>query len=144
MKKSKSISFTAGFFFYFLIASYYNHAKDIYTPLVQSIKDGNVFMGVMFGLEMLSILTIATCIVLLIRNISKGVFFAKSNFIYFYTMGYAFMLPVLDYAVIGRFICKIDIQIDFALYIAAGTFMFLLAEIFRHGYRMKEEQDLIV
>ena len=144
MKSTKSISFTAGFFMYFLSVSYYNHADDIYVPLKQSIMEGNIAMAVMFGLELLTILTIATSIVLLIRNISKGRFFVKRNFICFYIMGCAFYLPVFDYAIIGRFICQIDIQIDFALYIAAGTFMFLLAEIFRYGYRLKEEQELTI
>ena len=101
-------------------------------------------MAIMFGLELLAVLTIATSIILIVRNIIKGRFFTKRNFICFQIMGYAFYLPVIDYAIIGRFICQVDIQIDFALYIAAGTFMFLLAEIFRYGYRLKEEQDLTI
>jgi hypothetical protein len=144
MKSPKSISFTAGFFVYFLFVSYYNHAEDIYTPLKQSIIDGNISMAIMFGLEVLSILTIATSIVLIIKNISEGLFFTKRNFICFHIMGCAFYLPVLSYAIIGRLLCLADIQIDFALYIAAGSFMFLLAEIFRYGYRLKEEQDLTI
>ena len=129
---------------YFLFVSYYNHAEDIYTPLKQSIIDGNISMATMFGLELLAVLTIATSIILIVRNIIKGRFFTKRNFICFQIMGCAFYLPVIDYAIIGRFICQADIQIDFALYIAAGTFMFLLAEIFRYGYRLKEEQDLTI
>ena len=144
MKSPKSISFTAGFFVYFLFVSYYNHAEDIYTPLKQSIIDGNIPMAIMFGLEVLSILTIATSIVLIIKKISEGLFFTKRNFICFHIMGCAFYLPILSYAIIGRLLCRVDIQIDFALYIAAGSFMFLLAEIFRYGYRLKEEQELTI
>jgi hypothetical protein len=144
MKSPKSISFTAGFFVYFLFVSYYNHAEDIYTPLKQSIIDGNISMAIMFGLEVLSILTIATSIVLIIKNISEGLFFTKRNFICFHIMGCAFYLPVLSYAIIGRLLYQVDIQIDFALYIAAGSSMFLLAEIFRYGYRLKEEQELTI
>jgi surface polysaccharide O-acyltransferase-like enzyme len=59
-------------------------------------------------------------------------------------MGIAFYFPIFDYAIIGRFICNIDVQMDFALYLAAGSFMLLLAEIFRYGYRLKEEQDLTI
>ncbi|MBO5252085.1 MAG: DUF2975 domain-containing protein [Bacteroidaceae bacterium] len=73
-----------------------------------------------------------------------GRFFSKRNFICFYVMGCAFYVPIIDYAIIGRFICQINIEIDYALYIAAGTFMFILAEIFRYGYRLKEEQDLTI
>ena len=101
-------------------------------------------MAIMFGLELLSILTIATSIALIIKNICKGLFFTKRNFICFYTMGCAFYLPILSYAIIGRLLCQIDIELDYALYIAAGTFMFLLAEIFRYGYRLKEDQDLTI
>jgi hypothetical protein len=101
-------------------------------------------MAVMFGLELLSILTIATSIILIIKNICKGVFFTKRNFICFHIMGCAFYLPILSYAIIGRLLCQIDIELDYALYLAAGTFMFLLAEIFRYGYRLKEEQDLTI
>ena len=81
MKSTTSISFTAGFFMYFLFVSYYNHAEDIYTPLKQSIIEGNISMMIMFGLNLLSILTIAASIILLIKNISNGRFFAKRNFI---------------------------------------------------------------
>ena len=129
---------------YFLFVSYYKHSEDIYTPLKQNIAEGNISMAIMFGLELLAVLTIATSIILIVRNIIKGRFFTKRNFIFFQIMGYAFYLPVIDYAIIGHFICQVDIQIDFALYIAAGTFMFLLAEIFRYGYRLKEEQDLTI
>ena len=59
MKSTTSISFTAGFFMYFLFVSYYNHAEDIYTPLKQSIIEGNISMAAMFGLDLLAILTIA-------------------------------------------------------------------------------------
>ena len=144
MKSTTSLSFTAGFFVYFLFVSYYNHAEDIYTPLKQSIIDGNIPMATMFGMELLSILTIATSIFLIIKNICKGLFFTKRNFTCFYTMGCAFYLPILSYAIIGRLLCQIDIELDYALYLAAGTFMFLLAEIFRYGYRLKEEQDLTI
>ena len=144
MKSTTSISFTAGFFMYFLFVSYYNHAKDIYTPLKQSIIEGNISMAAMFGLDLLAILTIAICIILVIKNISNRRFFTKRNFICFYIMGIAFYFPVFDYAIIGRFICQVDVNIDFALYLAAGSFMLLLAEIFRYGYRLKEEQDLTI
>ena len=129
---------------YFLFVSYYNHSEDIYTPLKQNIAEGNISMAIMFGLELLAVLTIATNIILIVRNIIKGRFFTKRNFIWFQIMGFAFYLPVIDYAIIGRFIFQADIQIDFALYIAAGTFMFLLAEIFRYGYRLKEDQHLTI
>ena len=144
MKSTTSISFTAGFFMYFLFVSYYNHAEDIYTPLKQSIIEGNISMAAMFGLELLAILTIAISIILVIRNISKRRFFTKSNFTCFDIMGIAFYFPVFDYAIIGRFICQVDVNIDFALYLAAGSFMLLLAEIFRYGYRLKEEQELTI
>ena len=144
MKSTTSISFTAGFFMYFLFVSYYNHAEDIYTPLKQSIIEGNISMMIMFGLNLLSILTIAASIFLVIKNISNGRFFAKRNFICFYIMGIAFYIPIFDYAIIGQMICGIDIQMDYALYLAAGTFMFILAQIFHYGYRLKEEQELTI
>ena len=144
MKSTTSISFTAGFFMYFLFVSYYNHAEDIYTPLKQSIIEGNISMAAMFGSDLLAILTIAICIILVIKNISNRRFFTKRNFICFYIMGIAFYFPVFDYAIIGRFICQVDVNIDFALYLAAGSFMLLLAEIFRYGYRLKEEQELTI
>ena len=144
MKSTTSISFLAGFFMYFLFVSYYNHSEDIYTPLKQNIAEGNISMAIMFGLELLAILTIAISIILVIKNISKGRFFVKRNFICFHIMGIAFYFPIIDYAIIGRFICNIDVQMDFALYLAAGSFMLLLAEIFRYGYRLKEEQELTI
>lgn len=144
MKKNTSISFITGFFLYFLFVSYYNHASDIYVPLKQSIADGNIATAIMFGLEILAILTIATSIILLVKNISNGRFFTKRNFVCFYIMGIAFYIPIFDYAIIGRMIAHLDIQIDYALYLAAGTFMFILAQIFHYGYRLKEEQELTI
>ena len=144
MKKNTSISFITGFFLYFLCVSHYNHASDIYSPLKQSIMEGNISMAVMFGLELLTVLTIITSIILVVNNIINERFFTKRNFICFYIMGIAFYFPIFDYAIIGRFICDIDIQMDFALYLAAGSFMLLLAEIFRYGYRLKEEQELTI
>jgi len=144
MKSTTSISFTAGFFMYFLFVSYYNHAEDIYTPLKHSIIEGNISMMIMFGLNLLSILTIAASIFLVIKNISNGRFFTKRNFTCFYIMGIAFYIPIFDYAIIGRMICNIDVQMDYALYLAAGTFMFILAQIFHYGYRLKEEQELTI
>ena len=140
MKKNTSISFITGFFLYFLCVSYYNHASDIYSPLKQSIMEGNISMAVMFGLELLTVLTI----ILVVNNIIKERFFTKRNFICFYIMGIAFYIPIFDYAIIGRMICGIDIQMDYALYLAAGTFMFILAQIFHYGYRLKEEQELTI
>ncbi len=144
MKSTTSISFLAGFFMYFLFVSYYNHSEDIYTPLKQNIAEGNISMAIMFGLELLAILTIAISIILVIKNISKGRFFVKRNFICFYIMGFASYLPIFSYAIIGRMIAQLDIQTDYALYLAAGTFMLLLAQIFHYGYRLKEEQDLTI
>ena len=144
MKSTTSISFTAGFFMYFLFVSYYNHAEDIYTPLKQSIIEGNISMALMFGLDLLAILTIATSIFLVIKNISNGRFFTKRNFTCFYIMGIAFYIPIFDYAIIGRMICGIDVSMDYALHLAAGTFMFILAQIFHYGYRLKEEQELTI
>ena len=59
-------------------------------------------------------------------------------------MGIAFYIPIFDYAIIGQMICGIDISMDYALYLAAGTFMFILAQIFHYGYRLKEEQELTI
>jgi hypothetical protein len=112
--------------------------------LKQSIADGNIATAIMFGLEILAILTIATSIILLVKNISNGRFFTKRNFVCFYVMGFAFYIPIFDYAIIGRMIAHLDIQIDYALYLAAGTFMFILAQIFHYGYRLKEEQELTI
>ena len=144
MKSTTSISFTAGFFMYFLFVSYYNHAEDIYTPLKQNIIEGYISMVAMFGLDLLAILTIAISSILVIKNISNRRFFPTRNFLCVYIMGIAFYFPVFDYAIIGRFICQVDVNIDFALYLAAGSFMLLLAEIFRYGYRLKEEQELTI
>lgn len=144
MKKNTSISFITGFFLYFLCVSYYNHASDIYSPLKQSIMEGNISMAVMFGLELLTVLTIITSIILVVNNIIHERFFTKRNFICFYIMGIAFYIPIFDYAIIGPMICGIDIQMDYALYLAAGTFMFILAQIFHYGYRLKEEQELTI
>lgn len=143
MKTTKSISFITGFFTYFLLATAWNHIDSPYIPLKQNIADGNFSSAIMLGIELLSLIVLGICVIKIVININKKRFFIKQNHTCFFIMGISLYLPVLAYAIIG-FMGQECPEIDHALYLCGGTFLFILAEIFRYGYHLKEEQDLTI
>lgn len=144
MKTIKSISTLTGFFTAFLAISAINHVDSIYIPLKQNIAEGDYSSVIMLGIELLAFIATGCSVIRLIMNIEKKKFFDKQNYICFYIMGGALYLPVIAFAIICRILGQEGIEIDHALYLCGGTFMFLLAEIFRYGYHLKEEQDLTI
>ena len=97
----------------------------------------------MLGIELLSLIVLGTCVIKIVININKKSFFIKQNYTCFFIMGISLYLPVLAYAIIG-FMGQECPEIDHALYLCGGTFLFILAEIFRYGYHLKEEQELTI
>lgn len=143
MKTTKSISFITGFFTYFLLRTAMNHIDSLYIPLKQNIADGNFSSAIMLGIELLSLIAIGTCVINIVINIKNKCFFIKQNYISFYIMGISLYLPVLAYAIFG-FMGQECQEIDHALYLCGGTFLCILAETFRYGYQLKEEQELTI
>ena len=143
MKKTKSLSVVTGFFMGFLFSTVCNHYNEVYEPLTQHLADGNNSLAVMFGLEFTAYVIIGFCLCLFVWNINKKRFFVKQNYICFYVIGIALYSPVFVYA-IEKILSKELVTIDHAAYLVAGTFMLVLAEVFRYGYLLKEEQDLTI
>lgn len=143
MKKTKSLSVVTGLFFGFLFSTVCNHYNEVYEPLTQHLAKGDNSLAIMFGTELLAYIIIGICICLFVWNILKKRFFVKQNYICFYVIGVALYSPVFVYAM-ERLLSKELVTIDHATYLAAGTFMLVLAEVFRYGYSLKEEQDLTI
>ena len=134
--KPKSLSLLTGLFIGFLSLNAVNHLWDAYAPMKQNMLEGNYFTAILLCVEMLSFLAIIVGISLVIHNVNNSRFFAKQNYIGFYVAGCGVLISVNSYALIEELA-----SIDHTLYLAIGTFLFILAEIFRYGYRMKQEQD---
>lgn len=144
MKTTKSISTLTGLFTAFLAFSAINHIDSIYIPLKQNIAEGNYSSVIILGIELLAFIAIGCSVIKLIKNINKKKFFDKQNHICFYIMGGSLYLPVIAFAIICRILGKEGIEIDHGIYLCGGTFLFILAEIFRYGYHLKEEQELTI
>ena len=100
-----------------------------------------------FWLDLKNRVIIAYGVCKVIGNINKQKFFVKINYKLFYYMGVAlFFLPLLHE--LGKaFDTAHDwesISMEIPVWSAIGAFLFIIAEIFRYGIRMKEDQDLTV
>ena len=137
--KPKSLSLLTGLFIGLLSLNALNHLCDVYAPMKQNMLEGNYSMTILLCAEMLSFLAIIVGICLVIHNVNNGRFFAKQNYIGFYVAACGVLISVSAYALIEELS-----SLHHTLYLAIGTFLFILAEIFRYGYHMKQEQDFTI
>ena len=143
MKRTTSISRITHFFIFFLFLSGYNYIDKLYISFKHGIVNGDLSLILMNGFTLLSLIALGVCFFMVMNNINKQLFFTKKNFIYFYAMGVILYLPVIVYTIIRWTGGELE-EIEHSVYFAAGSFMLILAEIFRYGYRLKEEQELTI
>jgi len=83
----------------------------------------------------------------LLKTLRFGSPFVKENAVRFRNVGVALLFGELSKIVIGIlamiFDADVDANLDLMIFIAIAA-VFVLAEVFREGARMKEEQDLTV
>ena len=145
MDSPKSLKVITGIFLLFLGVLAFNTIDSIYIPLKKSIAAEHISAIVFYGTEFLGFFTIGFSINKLIKNINKQNFFIRQNYQLFSIMGIALFLPPLVY-MLGNLFDQThnSITINDATWFAGSLFMFILAEIFRYGYKLKEEQDLTI
>lgn len=83
----------------------------------------------------------------LLKTLRFGSPFVKENAVRFRNVGFALLFGELSKIVIGIlamiFDAEVDAGLDLMIFVAIAA-VFVLAEVFREGARMKEEQDLTV
>lgn len=83
----------------------------------------------------------------LLKTLRFGTPFVKENAVRFRNVGIALLIGELSKIVIGIlamvFDADVEAGLDFMIFVAIAA-VFVLAEVFREGARMKEEQDLTV
>ena len=144
MKQPKSLTVLTGLFVGFLIGLCNHHIQHVYNPLKQSLSEGNLTFSILFGSQLLFIIIMAGGILKLVGNINKKRFFIKQNYICFYIIGVALQILGIASSFINRILDQPEGNISHIMCLIIGIFMFILAEIFRYGYHLKEEQDLTI
>lgn len=148
MNRSKSLRTITGVFLLFLAVIAFNTIDSIYIPLKQSIVAENIPAITLYGTELVVFFTIGFSINRLTKNINKQKFFTKENHYLFFIMGIALFLPPFInvlYNLFGQMHSSDPtITVNDPMWFASSLFMFILAEIFRYGYKLKEEQELTI
>jgi hypothetical protein len=134
-------------FFFFLFVIVCANIEDLYEPFLNFSKEGNIPFATMYGLELLAFVGVVVGIGRFVYNARKQRFFTKENYLLFYGMGIALFAPGIVHF-IGQILGEKEawkaFQIALHYWFGAGSFLFILAEIFRYGYRLKEEQELTI
>ena len=147
MKKLTSLNHITEVFFFFLFVIVCANIEDLYEPFLNFSKEGNIPFATMYGLELLAFVGVVVGIGRFVYNARKQRFFTKENYLLFYGMGIALFAPGIVHF-IGQILGEKEawkaFQIALHYWFGAGSFLFILAEIFRYGYRLKEEQELTI
>jgi hypothetical protein len=147
MKKLTSLNHMTEVFFFFLFVIVCANIEDLYEPFLNFSKEGNIPFATMYGLELLAFVGVVVGIGRFVYNARKQRFFTKENYLLFYGMGIALFAPGIVHF-IGQILGEKEawkaFQIALHYWFGAGSFLFILAEIFRYGYRLKEEQELTI
>jgi hypothetical protein len=147
MKKTSSLNHMTEVFFFFLFVIVCANIEDLYEPFLSFAKEGNTPFATMYGLELLAFVCGVAGIGRFVYNARKQRFFTKENYLLFYSMGIALFIPGFVHF-IGQILGEKEVwkafQIELHYWFGAGAFLFILAEIFRYGYRLKEEQELTI
>ena len=147
MKRLTSLNHMTEVFFFFLFVIVCANIEDLYEPFLNFSKEGNIPFATMYGLELLAFVGVVVGIGRFVYNARKQRFFTKENYLLFYGMGIALFAPGIVHF-IGQILGEKEawkaFQIALHYWFGAGSFLFILAEIFRYGYRLKEEQELTI
>lgn len=142
-----SLKAITGVFLFFLFLIGFSQFNEAYIQLKHSVIEEHIHAVLFYSLELAVLLFIAYGVCKVIGNVNKQKFFVKCNYILFYYMGVALIILPLIYGV-GCIFDKVHdwkvISMEGAIWNAIGIFLLIIAEIFRYGTRMKEEQDLTV
>ena len=147
MKTPKSLNHMTEVFFFFLFVIVCANIEDLYEPFLSFAKEGNIPFATMYGLELLAFVCGVAGIGRFVYNARKQRFFTKENYLLFYGMCIALFTPgIVNF--FGQIVGEKEVwrafQIELHYWFGAGAFLFILAEIFRYGYRLKKEQELTV
>ena len=128
----------------FGIASLSTCVVNVWSPMMQSLSEKEITLFLMYLTDLVMCLVGTAALYHLMMNIRGGRFFVKPNYICFRILGTASLLPLVAH-VAASFFCGETVLSDWIMaLLPIGSFMFVMAEIFRSGYVLSEEQKLIV
>lgn len=145
--KNTSLRTISGVFIFFLFLIGISQFNEAYILLKHSVVGEQMHAVFFYSLELAVLLFIAYGVCKVTGNINEQKFFVKINYKLFLYMGCALLfLPLLHG--FGQALDTVhdwkSIPMAFPVWYAIGTFLLVIAEIFRYGLRLKEEQDLTV
>lgn len=147
MENKKSLKVTTGVFIFFLTMTAINKVDSLYIPLKQSIAYQKIPEIWIYSTELLAFVILGITILRIISHINKQKFFIQQNFRLFYTAAIALFLPPVVHF-LGKIFDKAHnweaFKMDETLWFTASLFLLIIAEIFRYGTKLKEEQDLTI
>ena len=147
MKKLVSLNHMTEVFFFFLFVIVCANIENLYYPFLDYTKEGNIPFATMYGLELFAFIIMVIGIGRFVYNVRRQKFFIKENYLILYGIGAALFAPGFIHF-IGQILDDKEaweaFHIELHYWFAAGAILFILAEIFRYGYRLKEEQELTI
>lgn len=147
MKKFASLNHTTEVFFFFLFVIVCGNIEEFYEPFLKAINERHLPFATMYGLELFAFIGIVISIGRFVYNVRKRCFFTKENYWLFYAMGIVLFIPGFVHFIGQIFGDKETwkaFHISLHYWFGAGSFLLIMAEIFRYGYRLKEEQELTI
>ena len=142
-----SLKTITGVFLFFLFLIGFSQFNVAYIQLKHSVIEEHIHAVLFYSLELVVLIFIAYGVCKVIGNVNKQKFFVRSNHKLFYYMGISLLFLSILHELGDILDKKHDweaIPMDVPVWCAIGMFLLIIAEIFRYGTRMKEEQDLTV
>lgn len=147
MESKKSLNIMIAVFMFFLGLSTIRIIELVYIPLKSSIAEQNIPAIWIYATEFVGIFIIGYAVTKITDNVKRQNFFIKQNHRLFHLMGITVFAPAFIHE-IGSLVDSSNnwkaFEMNTPLWFAAGIFLFIIAEIFRYGTKLKEEQDLTV
>lgn len=145
--ENTSLRVITGVFIFFLFLIGISKFDEAYIQLKHSVVGEHIHAVLFYSLELAVLLFVAYGVCKVVDNINKQKFFVKINYKLFYYMGVALFFLTLLHELGKAFDTAHDwesIPMEVPVWCAIGAFLLIIAEIFRYGIRMKEDQDLTV
>ncbi len=142
----KLIKFTYACFLIYLLDVMYGPFNAAYIQLKQSIGASAIPYAILYGVELIALVIVMVCIFKLVRNVDKKIIFERANLRMLQCISIALCTSVVV-QFIGRVCGWIDQSIvvgNFKMWMAGAMFVLIIAEIFKKGIELKEEQEMVI
>lgn len=126
------------------VSSVFAGIEHLYAPMTESWAEQDMPLFVMYLADLVVFLVVGITLFYLMMNIRKGRFFTRQNYISFYVLGAAMLFPFFSHLMTSLLFGEIVLGDWGMVSMSISAFMFVMAEIFRHGYRLKEDHEMTI